>query len=88
MELLKGGLRNNLRNGQSISMFNDPWLPRPSTFKVVSPCDLTMKDSTVAEFITPSLQWDVQKLNQFLVDFDVEIIKRLPISGSAPDNWI
>lgn len=46
------------------------------------------KEILVAEFITPSLQWDVPKLNQYLVREDVEVIRRLLISSSAPDRWI
>lgn len=42
----------------------------------------------VAEFVTPSHQWDVHKLRQFLCEEDVEVISSLPISRQAPDSWI
>lgn len=47
-----------------------------------------MEDVVVADFITPSMQWDVAKLNQFFIDYDVEMIQGLPISSSVPDRWI
>lgn len=88
MALLKSGIRKNLGNGKAIHIFHDPWLPRPTTFKVVSPLDTTLENALVADFITSSLQWNVEKLNQYLLRQDVEVIQCLPISSSAPDRWI
>lgn len=88
LDLLKGGIRKNLGNRQSIKIFSDPWIPHPTTIKVLSR-HLSSNDSTVvADFITLSLQWDVPKLNIFLNKEDVEVIIRLPISSSSPDTWI
>lgn len=88
MDLIKRGLRKNLGNGQSIYIFRDPWIPRPSTFKVVTQPIPLMEDAIVADFITPSIQLDVVKLNQFFISHDVEAIQCLPISSSVPDKWI
>lgn len=88
MELLKRGLRKNLGNGQSIRMFRDPWLPRPITFKLITTPNVDIVNAVVAEFLTPTFQWDMVKLNQCLVQEDVEVIKGISISPSAPDHWI
>lgn len=88
MKLLKRGIRKNLGNGHSILMFQDPWIPRPTTFKVILQVETSMAKAKVAEFITPSVQWDMAKLQQFLVREDVDVITRLPISLNAPDRWI
>lgn len=54
LNLLNRGLRKNLGNGRSIQLFNDPWLPRPTSFKVVSLN--TIEDKMMVDgFITPSL---------------------------------
>lgn len=88
LDLLKRGIRKNLGSSHSIRMFSDPWLPKASTFRVISPPTPAMVDACVAEFYTPSLQWDLVKLNQYLVPQDVEMIKGIPISPSTPDRWI
>lgn len=54
MELLKKGLKTNLGSGASIRMFKDPWLPRPTSFKVISP-NFDMDNSLIQDFMTPSL---------------------------------
>lgn len=69
-------------------MFKDPWSPRPFTFKVISPNVPCLANIKVVEFITPSVQWDEAKLQQYLLGEDVELIKSLPISMNAPDRWI
>lgn len=78
----------NLGNGQAIRIFQDPWISRPVTFKVLSYEGHTDENFLFADFITPTLQWDVGKLNQFLCREDVDEIMQLPISGTVPDNWI
>lgn len=88
IDLLKVGLRKNLGNGRSIFMFNDPWLPRPTTFKVVSSPSSEVENAVVVDFITPSLQWDKVKLNHYLLREDVEVIQTIQISSSALDRWI
>lgn len=42
----------------------------------------------VANFVTPSYRWDIEKLQQFLCMENVEEIAHLPISCSALDTWI
>lgn len=87
LDLLKKGLRKILGNGASIQLFRDSWLPRPLSFKVISPYPIE-DTALVDEFISPSIQWDVLKLRQHLCEDDVEMIINFPISKSAPDRWI
>lgn len=35
-ELLKLGIRWRIRDGSSVKVFDDPWMPRPSTFKPIT----------------------------------------------------
>lgn len=58
LDLLKGGLRRNVGNGQNTRLFKDPWIPRPVTFQVLTSGDPVESDMLVADFITPTAQWD------------------------------
>lgn len=88
MGLLKAGVRRNLGNGMSIKIFQDPWIPRPVTFKILMNRGHDNENLLVAEFITSSVRWDVSKLHQYLCREDVEVITQLPISRTAPDTWV
>lgn len=45
-------------------MYKDSQLPRPNTFKPISPPTLPM-ETTMAELIDDENKWDETKLNQF-----------------------
>lgn len=87
LELLKKGLRKNLGNGDNICLLRDSWLPRPMTFKTVTPsCE--NDNRRVKEFITSTGQWNLRKLSYHLYQEDVDLIVNIPISGTAPDRWV
>lgn len=35
LDLLKSGSRKQIENGISVQLLDDPWIPRPHTFKVL-----------------------------------------------------
>lgn len=78
-EVLFNGLRKMIGNSRLTFVFNDPWIPRPSSFQVIS---YGSRDDRciVAKYITLSGSWDLQKLNEDLLLVDVEEIIKIPIS--------
>lgn len=50
LELLKGGCRKQIRNGLSVRVLEDPWIPRPWTFKIFG-CKDQCEDLKVADCI-------------------------------------
>lgn len=52
-ELLLKGLRFRVGDGRNIKMFQDPWIPKESTFKPIF-LDRSMINASVSDFITPS----------------------------------
>lgn len=43
----------------------------------------------VAEFITPTKEWDIAKLREYVLEGDVRIIATIPISSiNDEDKWI
>lgn len=85
LELVRKGSRKMVGNGHSIKLFQDPWLPRPTSFKVLSSRDCE-DESLVKEFITPSYQWNITRLKEYLCQDDVDLISNLAISPNAPDK--
>lgn len=78
-DLLKKGLRWKVGSGFKVKLFSDPWLPRPSTFKVISEGHKNVK-MNVVDVITHSKEWNVEMLKQVHLPIDADFIRRLPIS--------
>ena len=72
-------MRWSVGDGDSIRVFKDQWLPRPSTFKPITP-DPGI-DLWVADLMDKNhLGWDPVKLCQFLILIDREIVLSIPVS--------
>lgn len=68
-------------------MFKDPWIPKESTFKPIC-INNDLIESKVAEFITYSGDWDLEKLNRTVIHFDVNTIRSIPINTRLNDKLI
>ncbi|KAL5808022.1 hypothetical protein ACOSQ3_028713 [Xanthoceras sorbifolium] len=86
--LLRKGLRWRVGNGKDIRVFQDPWIPRVSTFRPSS--SAPVEDLKVASLISPSFHsWDLAKLDQVFVAADRDSILEIPLSlGDCADSLI
>ncbi|KAL5735902.1 hypothetical protein ACOSQ2_030690 [Xanthoceras sorbifolium] len=86
--LLFKGLRWRVGNGKVIMAFQDPWIPRASTFRPFSIAPV--EDFMVASLISPSSHsWDLAKLDQVFVTADRDSILEIPLSlGDCADSLI
>ncbi|KAK3188397.1 hypothetical protein Dsin_027958 [Dipteronia sinensis] len=87
-DIIEAGSRWRIGNGSSVKIYGDRWLPRPVTFKTVSP-QILDEHTTVSDlFISPGV-WDMTCIRaSFHVD-DAEAILSLPLSSSdLPDRLI
>ncbi|KAL5789913.1 hypothetical protein ACOSQ2_004801 [Xanthoceras sorbifolium] len=86
--LLFKGLRWRVGNGKDIRAFQDPWIPRASTFRPFSMAPV--EDFKVAYLISPSSHsWDLAKLDQVFVAADRDSILEIPLSlGDCADSLI
>ncbi|KAL5794824.1 hypothetical protein ACOSP7_003418 [Xanthoceras sorbifolium] len=86
--LLFKGLRWRVGNGKDIRAFQDPWIPRASTFRPFSMAPV--EDFKVASLISPSSHsWDLAKLDQIFVAADRDSILEIPLSfGDCADSLI
>ena len=88
-DLLSRGIRWKVGDGKNIRVFSDPWLPRPSTFRTITPKEPHLSNLAVESLITPSRDWDIAQLNQYLWPVDVNTILSIPLSlRNISDHWV
>lgn len=87
-ELLNKGLTIQIANGEHTRVWEDQWLPVLPPQKVISPC--LVPDMKVSVLINPLTgTWDVDKLNQFLLPVDIDVILRIRLSRhNSHDKYI
>lgn len=86
-DLLVKGLRNRVGNGLSVLMFKDPWLPKETTFKPLC-MDTVFANDKVVDFISPSEDWNLERLSRTVTRDDFEAIRRVPINGNLEDKLV
>ncbi|XP_057794871.1 uncharacterized protein LOC131011108 [Salvia miltiorrhiza] len=85
-DLLKGGLRWRVGNGNSIKAFHDPWIPvAGSGIAVCSTGD--QRDVLVKDFMDGS-RWSKAKLAAAFLPFEACAIETIPLSRiGVDDDW-
>ncbi|KAK3231580.1 hypothetical protein Dsin_003461 [Dipteronia sinensis] len=85
-DLLEVGSRWRIGRGDSVSIYHDRWIPRPITFKVVSPSMLG-DDAKVAELKLLNGSWNEQLIHDSFLPEDVSLILNIPcLSSQLPDS--
>lgn len=85
-ELIEIGLRKRIGDGSSILAFKDKWIPRDSSFKVISP--VTNANMRVSDLIDDHKIWNFDLLNENFCYEDVNIILSIPIPKyPSLDSW-
>ncbi|KAK2654122.1 hypothetical protein Ddye_013978 [Dipteronia dyeriana] len=80
-ELLEASSRWRIGKGASVSIYRDHWIPRPITFKVISP--LVLGESTSMQMLkTVTGSWNVELVKETFMMEDVDLILSLPCSSS------
>ena len=89
LEVIWKGTRWRVGNGRLIHIWEDKWLPTPTTYKVISPPqpldDFPMVLALIDE---DSRRWKVDTLKFLFLPFEVEIILNIPQSYSLPEDKI
>ncbi|KAL0311521.1 UNVERIFIED_CONTAM: putative ribonuclease H protein [Sesamum angustifolium] len=89
-ELLKSGCRWRIGTGHSVDVWKDPWIPRPASFRIITPNVHNVQNMCVSNLISPiTREWDVDTINALLWPVDREAILQIPLSTSGgPDLLI
>ena len=84
---VKNGLRWRLGNGESIRIWGDKWLPKPSTFMVSSPRLFMPHDMKVGELINKEeALWKADAIDALFALHEAEVIKAIPINSHLPED--
>ena len=72
-------------NEASFGIWIDKWLPKPSTFKVISLPNNTFELSRVSDLIDPlKCEWQTDLVRQVFLQPDVQSILSIPFSSCLP----
>ncbi|XP_023893347.1 uncharacterized protein LOC112005329 [Quercus suber] len=87
--ILKEGTRWRVGNGRRIHIWDDRWLPTPTTFKVISPPVEFGNFPMVASLIDEDTKWWKSDLvRSIFLPFEADSILKIPISYNLPDDQL
>jgi hypothetical protein len=89
-ELLEAGMIWRIGDGKSVAIWADKWIPRPTTFSVMSPCNTLPLSAHVEELITGNPpEWNRGLIHNIFLEDEAEIICSNPLSKyNQPDRRI
>lgn len=74
-------------NGRSIRIWQDRWLPTPSTYKVISPPSLLGAEARVSELIDhDTSSWNSELIRDVFLLHEAEVILGLVLSSHLPED--
>ncbi|PON33883.1 hypothetical protein TorRG33x02_354290, partial [Trema orientale] len=75
------GICWRVEDGCSIRVFDDPWLPRPHTFKPITPKNNHDMNWYVRDLITnDEMVWNDRIIDDVFLDMDKDVIFQIPLS--------
>ncbi|XP_019185275.1 PREDICTED: uncharacterized protein LOC109180242 [Ipomoea nil] len=87
-ELITSGVRRRIGNGESTSIWKDPWLQDELDPMVQTEMPLQLADAKVAGLIDQTTgSWDPHILADIFHPNDIPRILKIPISPDYEDNW-
>jgi acyl-CoA synthetase (AMP-forming)/AMP-acid ligase II len=88
-DIMRQGLIRRIRTGESTHCWNDNWLPCGEAMRLIAclkaeQADIPMR---VAELIDATIaSWNTQKLEEFFLPMDIEVIRSIPINSRWHDD--
>ena len=81
--IIQRGMRWQVGDGNKIWVWHDKWVPRPSTYKVITAEKLESSNALVCELINRATkEWNKDKLDRWFLPEDREAILSIPLSSS------
>ncbi|KAL3833965.1 hypothetical protein ACJIZ3_008701 [Penstemon smallii] len=80
--LVAAGLRWRVGNGENIDIWKDPWIPRPTTFKISSPQNPLMQSTKVSSLIDDDLRiWNKDLIESIFWPEEATFILSIPLGS-------
>ena len=85
--VIKRGAKWRIGSGRSVRIWGENWLPNSGHPKVLSPLVEGRGVSLVDYLIDPAIkEWKVNIIDNLFYDFEVDIIKNLPLCKTIQDD--
>lgn len=85
--VVQRGMRWQVGNGNKIRVWSDKWIPRPSTYKMVTLEIPNPNNALVCELINKANnEWDMDKLNHLFLPEDRDAILSIPLSTNGTSD--
>lgn len=82
--VIRRGMRWQVGMGNQVRVWRDKWIPRLSTYKVITPEKPSLKDALVYELINwETKEWDRDKIDQWFLPKDRDEILSIPLSTTS-----
>ena len=83
------GSQWRIGDGFSLNIWEARWLPRPMSFKVITPFNPHFALLRVGDLINKdTAEWNLEMLHKVFLPIDVEVIKDIPLSNAWPPNRV
>nr|XP_023881248.1 uncharacterized protein LOC111993657 [Quercus suber] len=87
LEVIRRGTRWRVGNGKTIHIWEDKWLPTPTTYKTISPPYYFEDFPMVSVLIDlDSKRWKADLVKKIFLPFEADTILRIPLCYSLPDD--
>ena len=89
LEVIRSGTRWRVGNGKLIHIWEDKWLPTPTTYKVISPPQPLDDFPMVFALINgETRRWKMDMVKSLFLPFEEETILNIPLSYNLPKDKI
>jgi hypothetical protein len=86
-EHLKKGIIRRIGDGESVRVWRDPWLPRDASRRPLSEKGVC-RYTRVADFLLPDRTWNVERVHQFVIPADVDVILGIRPSRRQENDFV
>ncbi|KAK4394097.1 hypothetical protein Sango_1880500 [Sesamum angolense] len=86
--ILEDGIRWRIGDGRSVQVWDDKWIPRPTTFQPITPKNRLCPGLRVADLIDEATRsWKTEQIDNLFWHDDAAVITTIPIGRfSSPDT--
>ena len=91
-KVIRNGTRQRVGNGRRIHIWEDKWLPTPTTYKAISPPNDLGEFPIVSSLIGKDTKWwKVNTIKALFLPFEASSILKIPLSYNLPKDkliWV